>query len=236
MRIGITERGDAGLDQTWRAKLASVDGAILITKAPHLLLAGTLPTNTIIHCTITGLGGTQLEPRVERPDVMINAYRALVTYYGAERVVLRIDPVIPQGVFLDDALTIMREACSRVRVSFLDGYEHIRERFRQRHITGICPWTGLHAPLDMRLAALRQLEQANRSGYAIEICGEPGMACTGCVSARDLAALGLDERKVSGRTSGQRGACCCLAEKVELLNNKKPCLHNCSYCYWVGSM
>ena len=32
MKIGITERGDAGLNFDWRDKLPSVDGAVLITK------------------------------------------------------------------------------------------------------------------------------------------------------------------------------------------------------------
>ena len=33
MRIGITERGDAGIDFMWEKKLSAVDGAILITKS-----------------------------------------------------------------------------------------------------------------------------------------------------------------------------------------------------------
>lgn len=32
LRIGITERGDAGLDLSWAHRLSAMDGAILITK------------------------------------------------------------------------------------------------------------------------------------------------------------------------------------------------------------
>lgn len=32
MKIGITERGDAGIDLSWYEKLSLVDGTILITK------------------------------------------------------------------------------------------------------------------------------------------------------------------------------------------------------------
>lgn len=32
LRIGITERGDAGLDLSWTHRLSAMDGAILITK------------------------------------------------------------------------------------------------------------------------------------------------------------------------------------------------------------
>ena len=31
-KIGITERGDAGLDVSWVGKLDAVDGAVVITK------------------------------------------------------------------------------------------------------------------------------------------------------------------------------------------------------------
>ena len=48
LKIGITERGDGGLDQSWRKSLADhvVDGAIIITKAPQLIqeLPGRLST------------------------------------------------------------------------------------------------------------------------------------------------------------------------------------------------
>ena len=31
-KIGITEAGDAGLDLSWKEKLGTVDGAVVITK------------------------------------------------------------------------------------------------------------------------------------------------------------------------------------------------------------
>lgn len=33
MKIGVTERGDAGIDFSWKDKSHTVDGMILITKA-----------------------------------------------------------------------------------------------------------------------------------------------------------------------------------------------------------
>ena len=32
MKVEITERGDAGIDLSWKSKLNNVDGAVLITK------------------------------------------------------------------------------------------------------------------------------------------------------------------------------------------------------------
>jgi hypothetical protein len=58
--IGITERGDAGLDLSWADRLSEVDGAILITKNPRpkfqkVVMEASKPV--IIHFTVTGYGG-----------------------------------------------------------------------------------------------------------------------------------------------------------------------------------
>ena len=57
-------------------------------------------------------------------------------------------------------------------------------------------------------------------GTDIEICGEPGINCTGCLSERDLDTFGVELDK-DLETGMQRPACACLGIKKELLNNKK---------------
>jgi hypothetical protein len=64
---------------------------------------------------------------------------------------------------------------------------------------------------------------------AIEVCGEPGFECIGCISAKDCEVFGITP--LDGK-SKQRNACACLSMKQELLNNKHRCAHNCLYCYW----
>lgn len=65
MKIGITERGDAGVNLDWKPWVAEGKPAILISKNPgrvfHHLNKG---DNVIVHCTITGFSGTILESRV----------------------------------------------------------------------------------------------------------------------------------------------------------------------------
>ena len=63
IRIGITERGDGGLDYvTWERNLPSVDGAIIITKnLTHQGFRDAMLRNKdklILHATITGYGQT----------------------------------------------------------------------------------------------------------------------------------------------------------------------------------
>ena len=232
----ITERIDAGLDQRWREHTNEFDLVILITKAPHLLLNKDIPDNAIIHCTITGMGGTAIEPNVACPEITLDAYNKLVAKIGGERCVLRIDPIIPttKGIATAKNLSFStKPSCwgekeGRLRISFLDIYPHVKEKFNKAGIP--LPYPTFHAPLQDRLNALSQLP-----AYA-EVCGEPGLPCTGCVSIRDIQALNLKLTPQTGKST-QRFACACIAEKQELLGNieRKPCPHNCLYCYWKNN-
>lgn len=74
MLIGITERGDAGVDFSWEYSIRNheVDAAVLITKfITQKFLEKVLKLHQegykiIVHATCTGYGGTELEPNV--PD------------------------------------------------------------------------------------------------------------------------------------------------------------------------
>lgn len=261
MKIGITERGDAALDWAeWYPKRHSVDGVILITKDPRLL-AERLPKNPdfrfIIHCTITGYGRTFLEPHVPHPDQSLEYYHILAAEFGPERVVLRVDPILPVSPFLELSHNIYGKKVQggRARISFLDNYNHFQRRIKDVLLTDLSlqnyvpvveqllmtiattydsrsvlqkrytnPANELHAP--------RELRKRIHSEFfsEAEVCGEPGMACSGCVSARDLSALGLDTPSVG--KSSQRAACACMGIKTELLTRRGQCKHGCLYCYW----
>ena len=90
----------------------------------------------------------------------------------------------------------------------------------------------MHLPLNTRLAFLKLLK--NKTGLTddeIEICGEPEMKCTGCLSKRDFDTFDIELDK-DPDTGFQRPACACLGLKKELLSNKHPCGHKCVYCFW----
>ncbi len=233
MKIGITERGDAALNQSWRAKLhhGMVDGAILITKCPSKLMEDIIPRNTIIHCTITGHGGTFLEPKVKPWLEEFEAATAILKQCGPERTVLRIDPILwpnfDSGLSLEYSPSLQVAAAGqkagfqRIRISFADAYPHVVKRI-QEHKPNFTP--SFHMHIDWRK---RMWEKLGRP----EVCGEPGLPCSGCVSKRDIEAMGLIGR-ISGDKSRQRHECLCLAEKTELLTNRKQCPNGCLYCYW----
>ena len=231
-RIGITERGDAALDWAdWWPWVSEGQPAILISKNPQML-AERLDTskiqtpNVIVHATITGYGGTPLEPNVPSVTSALEGFAELNKLLGKDRVVLRIDPVIPTVEGTKIAVEILQRAGkdNRVRVSFIDMYSHVRERLSIAGIDLHLTWNLFHAPLGLRFEAWNKLGRP-------EVCGEPGFKCTGCVSGSDCKILGVEPIEFK---SGQRPDCTCLAMKAELLHRKAPCSHACCYCYWRG--
>ena len=228
VRIGVTEKGDAGLDYAWMNKARNYNGVILITKyLSYNFIEQASKINAIVHATITGHGDSIYEPKV--PSFLISKiqFMHLVNKLGPEKVVLRIDPIIPTDSGIAKAIYVYQELYeklgkkTRVRISFLDNYSHTKERFTK---VGLKPLEYFfHAPIELREKIASYFPDA-------EICGEPGMKCVGCVSEKDLKIFGITaEIKIGG---WQREECRCLAYKAEMLDNKRQCRGGCIYCYW----
>jgi hypothetical protein len=224
MKIGITERGDAGLDHSWINKQELVDGLILISKNPALIPLNEINKPFIIHCTITGYGGTRLEPNVPKSEQTLETYWQLVKQYDSHRIVLRVDPIILKNLQSKmTAHSIISQTKGRVRISFLDKYAHAINRITKAGIR-MKP-SPFHYPLEQRESFISSIP------LPVEICGEPGLPCTGCISKLDLKAMNLNIPE-SQATSSQRKDCACLIIKTELLERRGQCKHGCLYCYW----
>lgn len=231
VKIGITERGDAGLDFSWYEKCKNYDGLILITKKlSDEFIEKATNTNCIVHATITGLGGSIYEPNVHDVKESLYYFNKLCDSIGANKVVLRIDPIIPTKENIERALYVYTYFHTRrhdinrtrVRISFLDNYPHVKQRFIKAGLQPI-PYN-FHAPLELRKGILKLFPDA-------EVCGEPGIPSIGCVSEKDLEILGIEIPKnvVKGF---QRTECSCLSVKKEIFTERKQCENKCLYCYW----
>ena len=243
MKFGITERGDASIDYSWIEKLKNMNGAILITKnVSDKFIESVLPfkDKVVLHATVTGYGHTKLEPHVPHYKKSIEQIAKLIKVgFPKEQIVLRIDPIIPteKGIVLCDE--VLRSGyyigLRRFRISVIDMYPHVRERFAK---------AGLPNPYgeDNFSASQMQFLQLDNwvsqmliayPGISIECCAEPALknpTKTGCISEKDLSLLGL--KNVSESSGFQRKDCLCLSCKTELLTNKYRCLNGCLYCYW----
>lgn len=247
--IGITEGYDPAFANDWK-EWAQNKPTILITKNfPKVSkeFLGTFPANIIFHVTCTGLSGTVFEPNTPSVDSILNSIKDL-NEYQKKHIVLRCDPICPPlftcnvlnefngSTYYENIHKILTFGSAnnlRIRVSFLDMYKHIWERLSKYPLIKehLKKYYGddLHLPLESRKQYLNLIEKI--VGRKVEVCGEPGLECFGCVSKLDLDTLNVDLKNEVGK-SMQRPACACLALKKELIPIKKVCPHKCIYCYW----
>lgn len=249
-KIGITEAGDAGVDLSWVNKMETVDGAVLITKciSPAFVDAAMkFKDKVIVHATITGYGGTILEPLVPYPYEQYGAVMYLIEKgFPKEKIVIRVDPIIPTKKGCERALNVIKTfidmGFNRYRISVIDMYPHVRERFKTAGLP--LPYGSKFSPSEDQLKAVDSTILDAKSylvslgkplkDLRIESCAEPGLteaiAC-GCISRYDLNLIGLYYGNPN--TGGyQRKNCMCYSGKTELLEHKQQCPHQCLYCYW----
>ena len=241
-KVGVTERGDASvhLDE-WKPKAGSVNAIIAITKSvtdelSDFLARPEIKKKTILHATVTGYGGTKLEPNVPKLETSWAKIQTLKAKdFPMEQVVLRIDPMIPTkngGLQTIERVleTFKDSGISRVRFSFIQFYGHANERLKK--IGWPWPRFGEAEKEQAFLLMQKHLDTYTFSSCATAVPERFANTAkqTGCVSEEDLALLGMSH-ELTG-TSNQRPSCLCCSAKTELLSRRQPCKHGCLYCYW----
>ena len=236
LRIGITEAGDAGRHLEWTTAMDTVHAAILITKAvtdEFLAAVEAFRVRVMVHVTVTGYGGSLMEPGAPSAEWSRRQYDRLARILSPERTVLRVDPIIPttKGLVTADAVLRLFEdsGVQRVRYSFLDMYPHVRVRFQAAGLPD--PYQGGFGPAPSQIEAAQRALAPWRARYRFESCAERGVDQVGCFSVRDGGPLGFETGAFSG-SSHQRAGCLCPKNKVQLLYHRGRCEHGCPYCYW----
>lgn len=242
MHIGITEAGDGGLDLSWGSKLREVDAAVIVTKqltpgCRQLLLEN--QNKCVLHMTITGYGGTVVEPNVPDWHSSLARLVSLVDEgFPREQVVVRVDPIIPTEKGIETAYRVLcfadQYGFKRFRVSIIDMYPHVRQRFKEAGLP--LPYNDSFSPPPSMVAAVDEMMEVFKSvrpDVTVESCAERlqnAVPC-GCVSGKDLDILGIPHSSLD-QLGPQRAGCLCCSAKTELLKNKHRCPHQCLYCYW----
>ncbi|MCK9575691.1 MAG: DUF1848 family protein [Candidatus Pacearchaeota archaeon] len=230
-KIGITEHGDAAFDHRWIKWVSEKNPAIIISKNPkkiyEIISELNVPYNIIVHCTITGNGGTALEPNAPSAKESLEYLYKFVELLGPQRVVLRIDPIMPISNYMYNSINVWKEAKAnlkenmcRVRISFYDNYPHTQKRIEEKGFQ--LKYTSFNLPLDIRKRIWREFEMP-------ALCAEEGLPSTPCISELDCQILGVEPGKPAGY---QRTTCHCLDNKFELLNSRAQCAHKCLFCYF----
>lgn len=238
--IGITETSDPCFHLDIFDNLYNAN--IIITKNLTNKMIEKLIENKdkcILHMTVTGMGGSKIEPFVPTPEKNLAQIQILIEKgFPVEQIVLRVDPIVPTEKGVETALNTMllyqNVGITRLRVSFLDMYNHTKERFINNHIK--IPYETFHADENIRKEAFNKIyEYGIKMGYEIiQTCGEPGFESTPCISQMDIDILDLADSITLEGNKEQRTHCGCPSNKRQLITWEKSrikCGHNCLYCY-----
>jgi hypothetical protein len=188
--------------------------------------------------TVTGLGGTAIEPGVPPPAVTLGQLRPLVHWLGdARRLTVRFDPIVHwsdgDGVHSNfaHAAAVLR-ACADAGVTTLRlSFATVYRKMQGRGVTWVDP-----SPEDKKALARDLVRQSRDYGVAVHGCSQPflaeaGVVQSGCVDAASLAATHpLRSPAATGKDGGQRSDCLC-SPSVDVGSYQQRCPHGCRYCY-----
>ncbi len=221
---------------------------VLVTKDPRPLLehgplsrAVSRMESVVLHLTITGLGGTALEPFVPawrevaalvpdlskripglRPEGLEIRYDPLVEVNGPGGAIGNLSP----GLFREVAQSAAAAGTRIIRTSVMTPYPKVLKRLAT---AGLAP-----APdLDERGVSFMEviMEPVCRElGLNLYTCARPARGDPGCIDGRRLQALHPRGLACSlAKASGQRPACGCT--KALDIGRYITCPHGCLYCY-----
>ncbi len=195
------------------------------------------------HFTITGLGGTAVEPGSPRPEEALAQVPGLVELAGdPRRVSLRFDPIVfwREGGEVRSNFSffpaLARAAASAgvtgVRISFAQWYRKAGRRAAARGFDFVDPPEAEKLERAASLAA-----EAKEHGLTLYACSQPfltavpGIRPSACIDGELLEALHPRHEPVSGtKDKSQRPDCLC-TESRDIGSYTQTCPHGCVYCY-----
>lgn len=215
----------------------------------------------VLHLTVTGWGCEEMEPNVPIPLVEFNMLKKLFAAgYPKERVVLRIDPIIPteRGIsafFFMVNMGIVKDI-TRYRSSIMQLYQHSAARLKETE-----EWDEINSIYKGKffpdIEELKRIDFFNRikktidgaredirndygvtkelhfESCATKLLSNCGFENIGCMSERDLLINDLEPDKLNIPRGSQRSRCMCLMKHQLIPGGYKRgrCPHKCAYCY-----
>jgi len=191
------------------------------------------------HLTITGLGGTPLEPSIAPwQEVVVQLPELIAFAKDPRRVSVRYDPIVHwyEGEKVKSNLPfaepILREVhkagITAVRISFATLYGKVRRRKG---------WRWYDPTPEQRLRITRELVSLARSlGLTLYACSQSDLQLAGAVPSRcidgELLSVLHPHRlpAATGKDPGQRAECGC-TPSVDIGSYLMRCPNGCRYCY-----
>ena len=190
-----------------------------------------------IHYSVTGMGGTFLEPGIEPTEKAMSRLNSLVDLVGdPRRIRFRFDPIVhlrlPNGenycnlpMFEKFASQIAATGVRDVSISWMSTYRKVISRLRK---VGIEVVSFSHEQWQKELNWMQKIAADN--DLRLHGCCVPGMERSRCIDGFLLNELHPYGEKCSTRKAkGQRTACGC-TESWDI-GWYYECVHGCRYCY-----
>ena len=245
-RIDMAGTGPEELSRILRTELppSQVHTLVVWTKNPGAVLADSNLLETLtcyaqlfFHVTITGMGGTRLEPFSPRMNESLSALRSLVGLAGMpERVRVRFDPIVhlvlPDGRqytnlrhFVEVAVACGLLGIPEIVTSWMECYPKVRKRLGKLGIAGdVVSEATVKADTDF------MLERCFALGRQLTGCCAPHLVSSRCIDGElfnKLHPLGF--KCSTAKARGQRPLCTCSASRD--IGWYTSCAHGCLYCY-----
>jgi len=196
-----------------------------------------------LHFTVTGLGGTAIEPGVPPYRGALAQLPALTALAGdPRRVSVRFDPILfwreggavhsNIGHFAEVARASEAAGVRDIRVSFAQWYGKAIRRASSRRFSFVVP-----SEEEQRSHAEKMAAIAASRGLVLHACcqpllaGVPGISPSACIDGELLALLHPRSEPASLRKDRTQRASCLCTESRDIGSYTQGCPHGCVYCY-----
>ena len=190
-----------------------------------------------VHLTVTGLGGTVLEPHIPPWQTVQQMTPALIALArGPERITWRFDPIVSCmaqeslisniELFDEIARSMAAAGVSTCRISWVQPYRKVLRRMEKKGLRLI-----LHDAKKQK-KHIQFLEQtAGALGIRLHYCSVENCERSSCIDGALLNRLHPDGEICSTkRAKGQRQLCGC-TESIDIGWYSQKCPNGCLYCY-----
>ena len=189
------------------------------------------------HYTVTGMGGTILEPRVPSPKKAMRLLPMLLELSNdPRRIRFRFDPIVNLHLcsgstycnlswFEKFAPILKTCGISNISISWMSEYRKVLSRLKKIGISTMNVTNELWQEQYEIIMAI-----ATKYDFSIHGCCVPGMPRSRCIDGELLTELHPNKEPCSVRKAkGQRTECGC-TESWDI-GWYHPCYHGCRYCY-----
>ncbi|MBI5787984.1 MAG: DUF1848 family protein [Candidatus Schekmanbacteria bacterium] len=236
----VEEVSKIGLENIHTLVIWTKNPANMLDNHSLLELLGKLD-QVYLNLTVTGLGGTFLEPKVPTPEEIFQRMPDVIKLIGSpQRISLRYDPLIEVADFQENRFTnitpdifipILKQTARLgipiIRTSYATPYWKVLSRFKRLGLTFV------EHPLEEITGFIQgiMMEEAGKLGVEVRTCVVPHLTDSGgCIDGKLLRELHPYKERCSIAVDRSQRECC-HCTKSQDIGNWDSCANGCLYCY-----